>query len=420
MPNRKRNRRPTALSAFTGAGGLDLGLVSAGFRIIGCIEKDAIPRQTLARNWPKARFLQPCDIMKLAKSLDLNDVVGKGAQLDLLAGGPPCQPFSKAAQWTKNGMLGMRDPRSEPLQAFMMVAERFLPRVVLIENVPGFIRGPHSAVGFIQKRFDEINAKHKTKYKLQYELLDAVDYGVAQRRQRALLVARRDGKSFTWPNPTHASNPITAYDALRKIRARTVPRAAGKWAKLLSSIPEGQNYLWHTSKGGGRELFGYRTRYWSFLLKLSKNQPAWTLSAFPGPATGPFHWTNRPLSIKEMLRLQSFPASWQVAGDFRYQVRQVGNATPPLLGEVIGRTIREQVFGFKYRSPYKLRIGKAKVVPPPEVVREIPEEFVHFEGQHAAHPGTGLGPSPRRKRKSPARKKTLTLPRLSALRRTAA
>ena len=78
-----------------------------------------------------------------------------------------------------------------------------------------------------------------------------------------------------------------------------LPAARGGWADLLPSIPEGQNYLWHTDRGGGRPLFGYRRRFWSFLLKLSKHRPSWTLSAQPGPSTGPFHWTNRPLAVRE-------------------------------------------------------------------------------------------------------------------------
>ena len=91
------------------------------------------------------------------------------------------------------------------------------------------------------------------------------------------------------------------------------PKAAGKWAGLLPTIPEGENYLFHTRLGGGRPLFGYRTRYWSFLLKLAKDEPSWTLQAHPGPATGPFHWANRPLTVQEMLRLQSSqqPGEWR-------------------------------------------------------------------------------------------------------------
>jgi DNA (cytosine-5)-methyltransferase 1 len=247
----------------------------------------------------------------------------------------------------------------------------------------------------VQNHLQKINELRKTKYKLEHRLLDAASYGVPQRRQRAILIARRDGKKFFWPTPTHEVRPVRAYDALHSIRAKAAPSATGKWADLLPSIPEGQNYLWHTSKGGGKKLFGYRTRYWSFLLKLAKSEPAWTLSAFPGPATGPFHWNNRPLTIQEMLRLQSFPASWRISGDLRAQVRQVGNATPPLLAETIARAIGEQVFAMKYSGPCRLRISRTRIVPPPELVCPIPKKYERFEGDHQAHPGTGLGPSPR-------------------------
>lgn len=397
----RKARRPTTVSAFTGAGGLDLGLACAGFRIVGCIENDAIARKTLISNCPTRRLLKPFDITKLAKTIRLSDLRCGGRGLDLLAGGPPCQPFSKAAQWTKTGMQGLKDPRSEPLRAFLSVAERLLPRVILIENVPGFVQGRNSAVSLVRKQLQRINELHKTRYNLEYRLLDAVNYGVPQRRQRAILIARRDGRGFSWPLPTHDAARVRAYDALRRLRATTRPSAAGKWADLLPSIPEGQNYLWHTSKGGGKELFGYRTRYWSFLLKLAKNQPAWTLSAFPGPATGPFHWENRPLTIKEMLRLQSFPASWRIAGDPRAQVRQVGNATPPLVAETIARAIGQQVFGIKYSRPRRLTISRARTLPPPEVVCVIPKRYERLEGQHPAHPGTGLGPNPRMKPRRP-------------------
>jgi len=274
-----------------------------------------------------------------------------------------------------------------------------LPRVILIENVPGFIQGRSSAVRFIAEELQQINALHGTAYKLEYRRIDAVQFGVPQRRQRAILIARRDGTPFSWPTPTHDGSPVRAYDALRNLREKTLRTPSGKWADLLPSIPEGQNYLWHTSKGGGKELFGYRTRYWSFLLKLSKDAPSWTLPASPGPATGPFHWNNRPLTIREMLRLQSFPASWRIHGDYRDQVRQIGNATPPLLAETVARAIGEQVFGIAYRRPPRMGISRGSRVPPPGPVSSVPKKYQALEGKHLPHPGTGLGPSPRISRK---------------------
>ena len=142
-------------------------------------------------------------------------------------------------------------------------------------------------------------------------VVNAADYGVPQHRRRAIVVARRDGGTFAWPPKTHVERPVRAWDAIGSLHLRPseLPETRGAWADLLPSIPEGHNYLWHTDRGGGRPLFGYRRRFWSFLLKLSKHQPSWTLSAQPGPSTGPFHWESRPLAVREILRLQSFPAN---------------------------------------------------------------------------------------------------------------
>jgi hypothetical protein len=82
-------------------------------------------------------------------------------------------------------------------------------------------------------------------------------------------------------------------------------KVGGKWGDLLRSIPEGENYLWHTDRGGGLPLFGWRTRYWSFLLKLAKRLPSWTIQAQPGSAIGPFHWDTPNTSSPDDARSQS-------------------------------------------------------------------------------------------------------------------
>src|SRR5207249_3243156 len=131
----------------------------------------------------------------------------------------------------------------------------------------------------------------------------------------------------------------TAWDAIGDLDDEHWPlelKPTGKWTGLLKSIPEGKNYLWHTPRGGGDPLFGWRTRYWSFLLKLSKRQPSWTIQAEPGPATGPFHWRNRLLSVEELARLQTFPHGFQVVGNRRSAQRQIRNAVPGALGELPG------------------------------------------------------------------------------------
>src|SRR6185295_12555973 len=152
---------------------------------------------------------------------------------------------------------GLADPRAACIYAFFRMAEVFLPRVILIENVPGFLTGPRCAIGVVTRAFTRINRRAGTHYRAEWRTVDAADYGGPQRRRRALLVARRDGQPFAWPMPTHQGNPLRAWDALRDLPDDpALPMPSGQWARLLPSIPEGQNYLWHTVQGGGLALFG--------------------------------------------------------------------------------------------------------------------------------------------------------------------
>ena len=143
-------------------------------------------------------------------------------------------------------------------------------------------------------------------------------------RERVFLIGSRDGTPFEFPATTLTASGRAA-DCFSRTRSSPIGQHGMRSATCLripnepslddggllggtaASIPEGQNYLWHTNRGGGQPLFGWRTRYWSFLLKLAKNQPSWTIQAQPGSSIGPFHWRNRKLSAHEMCRLQTFP-----------------------------------------------------------------------------------------------------------------
>ena len=384
------------LSAFSGIGGLDLGLERAAFSILGAIEIEVPERASLAANRPGLRQLGPHDINEAANYLAPRDLGVAEGELALLAAGPPCQPFSKAAQWSPGGTQGMADRRALCLHSLMTLVQRFRPHVLLIENVPGFVRGRSSALPFLEARLGETNRQTGTRYKLSCRVLNAVDYGVPQRRTRAFVVALRNGKDFQWPAATHRDLPIRAWDALKDTPNQGLPIPRGRFAGLLPAVPEGQNYQYFTERGEGPTLFGYRCRYWSFLLKLAKAQPSWTVPASPGPATGPFHWNSRPLSPQEILRLQSFPASWKLRGSLRQQIRQAGNATPPLMAEVLGRAIATQAFGVDFRRlPLTLAIDRSTDVPPPTPPQSVPAEFLALAGDHAPHPGAGCGPSAR-------------------------
>jgi len=176
---------PTVLSAFSGVGGLDLGLEAAGFRSVGCIEIDATACRSLKANrsgqW---QILGPSDIRAVAQTLRPADLGLEGGELTLLAGAPPCQPFSKAAMWAPGAWSGLADERAQPLFAFLDLIDYFLPRAILLENVDGFLRGKHSAAPLITRALEEINARHGTSYSLDGRTIDAADYGVPQHRRR--------------------------------------------------------------------------------------------------------------------------------------------------------------------------------------------------------------------------------------------
>jgi DNA (cytosine-5)-methyltransferase 1 len=134
----------------------------------------------------------------------------------------------------------------------------------------------------------------------------------------------------------------------------------------LPSIPEGENYLWHTDRRGGLPLFGWRTRYWSFLLKLAKAKPSWTIQAQPGSAIGPFHWPNRRLSWREMAALQTFPADFNIQSSRVETQRQIGNAVRSHLAEILAHSIAHTLTGRKPNAKLKLTITPAAATPKPE------------------------------------------------------
>jgi len=396
------------LSLFTGAGGLDLGLEAAGFSIAICVELDEGARQTLQLNRPKWKLAEPGDIHKIAPEELLIQAGFKRGDIALLAGGSPCQPFSKSSYWAYGGHRGLSDPRANTLRAYLRVVEATLPQVLLLENVNGIALNEHgsrSGLKFLADELRAINRRHGTNYDLQLIRLNAADYGVPQFRDRLFIIASIAAEKLEVPPRTHGAGKglepyRTAWDAIGDVDERTWPsdlEPTGKWADLLASIPEGKNYLWHTPRGKGQPLFGWRTRYWSFLLKLSKRQPSWTIQSYPGPATGPFHWRNRLLSIEELSRLQTFPKNFEIMGNRRSAVCQLGNAVPCAIGELLGLEIRQQLLHEpQIRRRLQLIPPRRDDCPRPYPCRSVARSYLHLRAAHPAHPGKGLGPGARR------------------------
>lgn len=391
----------SVISLFTGVGGLDYGFEAAGYETRVALEFDHQCCESLraSRSWPVIE----ADLLLTSTEQILQAASLKAKAVDVLIGGPPCQPFSKSGWWKNGSSLRLDDPRASTLSGYLRVLEEVRPKAFLLENVEGLgFSGKDEGLQLLLTAVDRINTVTKSKYRPVVITLNAADYGVPQTRTRVFVIASRDGKRFVPPAPTHTEigeksvgleRWMTAWDALGGSSPRSDEDLAisGKWADLLPSIPEGMNYLWHTNRMGGEPLFGWRRRYWNFLLKLAKDRPAWTIQAQPGPATGPFHWANRKLSTQEMARLQTFPADITITGNRIETQRQIGNAVPSLLAEVLARSMREQFFGESYLESPRLLVRRRRACPDPAPVAAVPSKYLVLAGNHVAHPGTGRG-----------------------------
>ncbi|WP_417375905.1 DNA cytosine methyltransferase [Gimesia maris] len=394
------------ISLYTGAGGLDLGLEAAGFETTIAVEINKWACATLYHNRPNWNS-QHIDIHDL-RSEDIQKIGGLGNdEPSLLIGGPPCQPFSKAAYWSKGDTKRLNDPRADTLTAYLRVLKDLKPRAFLMENVFGITyKGKDEAIKLLKSIIKKINNEEGTCYNFNVGILNAADYGVPQIRERVFIIGSRDGIDFRFPEPTHNNPEIevnslfplepwrTAWDAIGDLNSEKHNdlSVTGKWANLLPSIPEGKNYLHHTNRGEGLPLFGWRTRYWSFLLKLAKNKPSWTIQAQPGSAIGPFHWDNRRLSTRELCRLQTFPDEYEIMGGRTEVQRQLGNAVPCLIGEILGKEIRRQYFNDKLNVPLKFLPAVNRTPFKTHPVQPVQNDYLNLLGDYKDHPGTGKGP----------------------------
>lgn len=368
--------RLPVISLFSGAGGLDLAVERAAtaplatnatpespYRIAVATDYDSESVETFRANFPNTPTLVndirhiPTEALLRAGDMSVGDPA-------LVIGGPPCTPFSKSGFWLAEKRES-RDPNASLLDEFARVVEEAQPIAFVLENVQGLTYKTHKT------QLDRLIKKmHQLGYNPTYRVLLAADYGVPQLRKRVFVVGRRDGQAFTFPTPAFAGDSehskrettetlpmhITAAEAFEGLP--DVPEAGevvrGRWADLAAEIPPGENYLWHTERKGGQNIFKWRSRYWTFLLRLAPNRPSSTIQAQPGPWVGPFHWENfkdietgnlapRRLRLPEILRLQTFPDDFEIIGGRTSAQRQLGNAVPVELGKAVIRALGVQL-----------------------------------------------------------------------------
>lgn len=399
----------TAVSLYAGAGGIDYGFEAAGYQTRVAVEMDEDCCETLRAN---TNFPVICKDIHETTSEEILEVADlEVGEASVIHGGPPCQPFSKSGYWKRGDSRRLDDSRATTLHAYMRCVQDLLPEVFLLENVSGInYSGKEEGFQLLKDITSRINHEEGTEYRISWKVLNTADFGVPQARKRFFLVAHRGGEEFQFPPPSHAESPeddaqqaifegrsqpyVTAWEAIGEVEPEDEEslEIGGKWGDLVPSIPEGENYQWHTERKGGLPLFGWRRRYWSFLLKLAKDRPSWTIQAQPGSAIGPFHWESRRLSVEEMARLQTFPKDLTYIGGRTSIQKQLGNAVPSLMAEVLARSIAEQFFGVKYEEQPQLAIERQDSIPDPEDVEPVPEKYHELIGDHEEHPGEGQGP----------------------------
>ena len=345
--NRKGMSAVRTLSLFSGAGGLDIGFHDVGFDIVQMVELDARFCQTLFANQRTGYFgesseITIADVTRLGLEVPL-----KTKSVDLIIGGPPCQPFSAAGR-RANGTPGTEREDGQLFNEYIRLLGVCKPTAFVFENVYG-ITGSQGGRAWAQIT----NAFENAGYTISHRVLDSADFGVAQHRERMFIIGTR-GRTFKFPRPTHGPDSIgdhpffpaqRAIDGLRTDVADPALEIGGSYGDLMPEIPPGLNYSFFTERmGHPKALFAWRSKFSDFLYKADPAKPVRTIKAQSGKYTGPFHWNSRRFSTDELKRLQTFPDKYELAGSRTIAERQIGNSVPPQIARILALAVAEQVF----------------------------------------------------------------------------
>lgn len=334
------NRKPTTIELFAGAGGLALGIEKAGFDTISLIEIDKDAANTLKCNRPNWNVI--CADIANISCLDLEAYFGvKKGELDLLSGGAPCQSFSYAGK-----RLGLEDARGTLFYHYAIFLEKLKPKMFLFENVKGLLTHDHGRT--YQTILEIFKKAGYTIDKSQIKVLNAWDYGVAQKRERLITIGIRSDLSnkikFNFPTP-HKYKPVLRDILLDCPKSEGTPYSEYK-RKIFELVPPGgywrdiPEYVAKEYMKSCWYMEGGRT---GILRRLSLDEPSLAVLTSPSQKqTDRCHPLEaRPFTIRENARCQSFPDYWQFCGSVGQQYKQVGNAVPVNLAYEIGRKIKE-------------------------------------------------------------------------------
>lgn len=328
------------ISLFSGCGGLDLGFKKAGFHTILATDVWDIACKSLELNNAADKII--CEDIR---TINFNEYRNK---VNVVIGGPPCPPYSQTRHYLVGKAGGFADEKAGfAVPEYFRAISEINPKIFLFENVDGFtFKTYQEPMAFLKEKSEELG------YNITYKVINAANYGVPQTRKRFICVGIKKGLgTFIFPEETHAEKTeenkktwVTCGEVLKDMDNITpeeeIQRPGSKDYELLKLIPPGDNYLFFTEKRGyPNPIFKWKSRYWTFLLKLTPHRPSWTIQASFSNNQGPFHWRNRFLRIEEIKRIQTIDDDYILAGDFKEQWRQVGNAVPSKLAYVLAKEI---------------------------------------------------------------------------------
>jgi DNA (cytosine-5)-methyltransferase 1 len=374
MGKQRPKEKLTALSFFSGALGLDLGLELAGIHSVLYCEFDKASRKTIEANRPNLPVL--ADVLDYSAA-DIRKAAGltKKEEIDVIVGGPPCQAFSTAGK-----RQGFVDDRGNVFLHYLDLILDLRPRYAVIENVRGLLsaalkhrphedRGPASTPlapdempgGALHHAIQVLKAGG---YSVSFNLYNSANFGAPQVRERVIIICARDGSKVPYLTPTHSADGSfglpkwrTFKEAVKGLKEKDMHSAkfSENRLKYYRLLKPGQ-YWKHLPEKLQKEALG--NSYYAgggktgFFRRLAWEKPSPTLVTHPAmPATDLAHPVkDRPLSVEEYKRIQEFPDDWVIAGGLNDQYRQIGNAVPVSLGRAVGRAILDHASG-KRPSP---------------------------------------------------------------------
>lgn len=378
---------------FSGAGGLSCGLEQSGFRSVFASDIEPIYADTFCKNHPDTDFLVG-DIRKLQGAQLLKKLGIKKGDIDLVAGGPPCQGFSVNAP-----IRSLDDQRNHLFKDFLRLADEIHPKLILIENVTGFISLGNGSV--LKKVYERL---HQMQYEVAHRILFAGHYGIPQLRFRTIIIASRVGGDLKFPTPTHNAIGCANFKGGKELCYKIEPLFAGKlkphtsvW-DAISDLPDmepgnsmqifeyngklSSSYAKELRKGSKRIYNHNANRLANINLERLKHIPrggSWrdipfdllpaglkkarrsdhtkrygrldpdglcsTILTKCDPHWGSFFhpYQDRVLTVREAARIQSFPDRFEFTGNLTKQYEQVGNAVPPLMAKAIGKCLAKML-----------------------------------------------------------------------------